>query len=118
MSISFYQKNMRRVRRIRESIPDGLARVASAIISRLARPMAHREFSSYGNGNNRARLPFAAQPWALKVGDQMVNGDFVLEPPREGGNGSVILKVTGGWKGHEIAVPSRIPIAIWPSLNS
>src|SRR5438067_974890 len=112
MKTGVYQNSKRGVRPVREALSIALARCASAVICKLVRPMAKREFANKGDGKNLARLPFAAQPRALKVGDQLVTGDFVLEPPRDGGNGSVIIKITGGWNGHEISVPSRIPIAI------
>lgn len=87
---------------------------AARIMAWFSRPLAARAYRSYGNGENRARIPFAAQPRALRIGDQLVSGDFVLAEPREGYNGSVRLLITGGWHGHEIDVPARIPIAIWP----
>lgn len=113
-----YQKIKWRMRRIRAATSEGLVRISSVILGKLARATAHQEFANKGNGDNRARLPFAAQPWALRVGDQLVTGDFVLEPPREGFNGRVVIKITGGHNGHEISLPSRIPVAIWPSLKS
>lgn len=118
MSIGIYQKSLRRLRQIQGAISSALVWAAAVATRRLARQMTHRAFANYGNGHNHARLPFAAQPRALQVGDQLVTGDFVLEPPREGFNGQVILKITGGWRGHEVSVPSRIPIAIWPRVKS
>ena len=61
------------------------------------------------------RLPFACDPRALRTGDQLVCGDYVLAEPEQGFNGSVRIKLTGGWDGHWIEVPSRLPIAIWPN---
>lgn len=66
----------------------------------------------YGNGDNMLRTMRLAQPCALKVGDILATGDRVLSPPREGGNGSVLLHLTGGFNGHWVEVPARIPIAL------
>lgn len=65
-----------------------------------------------GSGDNRLRTEWAAQPWALQVGDVLATGDEILTEPTEAGNGGVTIKLTGGRDGHEIEVPSRIPIAL------
>jgi hypothetical protein len=65
-----------------------------------------------GSGHNRLRTPRLSQPGALKVGDVLATGDSVLSEPREGGNGAVLIHLTGGWHGHWISVPARIPIAL------
>ena len=65
-----------------------------------------------GNGTNAFRAPRFAQPNVLKANDILANGDMVLSEPREGGNGSVLLHLTGGLKGHWVGVPARIPIAL------
>lgn len=65
-----------------------------------------------GNGTNRLRTDRLAQPGALQVGDILATGDKVLSSPREGGNGSVLIHLTGGFDGHWIGVPARIPIAL------
>ena len=61
---------------------------------------------------NRLRTSRLAQPGALEVGDILATGDVVLSTPREGGNGSVMIHLTGGLDGHWISVPARIPIAL------
>ncbi len=66
----------------------------------------------YGSGDNMLRTTRLAQPCALRVGDILATGDKVLSPPREGGNGSVLLHLTGGFNGHWVGVPARIPIAL------
>lgn len=66
----------------------------------------------YGNGTNMLRTERLAQPKALKIGDMLATGDRVLSEPREGGNGSVFIHLTGGFDGHWIDVPARIPIAL------
>jgi len=66
----------------------------------------------YGSGDNMLRTPRLSQPGALQVGDVLATGDRVLSLPREGGNGSVLIHLTGGFDGHWIGVPSRIPIAL------
>lgn len=66
----------------------------------------------YGSGDNMLRTTRLAQPCALRVGDILATGDRVLAPPREGGNGSVLLRLTGGFNGHWVGVPARIPIAL------
>jgi hypothetical protein len=66
----------------------------------------------YGTGENMLRTSRLAQPRALKVGDVLATGDRILSPPREGGNGSVMIHLSGGINGHLIEVPARIPIAL------
>ena len=66
----------------------------------------------YGSGDNMLRTTRLAQPCALKVGDILATGDKVLSPPREGGNGRVLLHLTGGFNGHWVGVPARIPVAL------
>jgi hypothetical protein len=66
----------------------------------------------YGSGNNRLRTATCANPSALVPGDVLINDDVVLSLPKEGGNGSVLIHLTGGTDGHWISVPSRIPIAL------
>jgi hypothetical protein len=66
----------------------------------------------YGNGDNLLRTDRLAQPKALRTGDILATGDEVLSEPREGGNGSVLLHLTGGFDGHWVGVPGRIPIAL------
>ena len=67
---------------------------------------------NHGLGVNMWRTPRLAQHCALIVGDLLATGDRVLSPPREGGNGSVLLHLTGGFDGHWVGVPARIPIAL------
>ncbi len=65
-----------------------------------------------GSGNNRLRTHYFSQPRVLKKGDVLSTGDRLLSPPREGGNGSVLLHLTGGIDGHWISIPARLPIAL------
>ncbi len=64
------------------------------------------------SGENMLRTERLAQPRALEIGDILATGDRVLSPPREGGNGSVLLHLTDGFDGHWVDVPARIPIAL------
>lgn len=66
----------------------------------------------YGSGNNSLRTATCANPSTLVPGDILVNDDVVLSLPKEGGNGSVLIHLTGGTDGHWVGVPSRIPIAL------
>lgn len=66
----------------------------------------------YGSGHNMLRTTRVVQPRALRVGDILATGDRVLSLPREGGNGSVLIHLTGGVNGHWIGVPARIPVAL------
>lgn len=67
---------------------------------------------SKGNGDNRLRTTRFSQPAALKVGDILASGCRVVSEPREGGNGSILIHLTGGRDGHWIDVPARIPVAL------
>lgn len=76
-------------------------------------PIGYEEFIlNRGSGNNQLRTYYFSHPEVLKKGDVLANGDRLLSPPREGGNGSVLLHLTGGVYGHWIGVPARIPIAL------
>jgi hypothetical protein len=65
-----------------------------------------------GSGENHLRTDRLAQPAALVAGDILADGSRVLSEPREGGNGAVLIHLTGGFGGAWISVPSRIPIAL------
>ena len=65
-----------------------------------------------GSGSNLLRTSRLAQPRALQVGDVLADGSTVLSEPREGGNGSVLIHLAGGWDGHWVDVSGRIPIAL------
>lgn len=65
-----------------------------------------------GSGECRLRTRKFSQPGALKVGDVLATDCVILSPPREGGNGAVLIHLTGGHHGHWISVPARIPIAL------
>jgi hypothetical protein len=70
------------------------------------------EFERYeGCGINRLRTPLFAQPGALKKGDVLVTGEQVISDPREGGNGAVLIHLSGGEHGTWLSLPARIPIA-------
>lgn len=76
-------------------------------------PLNLKEFiQKKGSGECRLRTNFLAQPGALKKGDILADGSRVLSEPRDGGNGSVLLHLTGGFDGAWISVPARIPIAL------
>jgi hypothetical protein len=68
-----------------------------------------------GAGVNRLRTDLCANPGALREGDVLADGDKVLSAPREGGNGRVLIHLTGGHEGHWVAVPGRIPVALQAS---
>lgn len=76
-------------------------------------PMSFDEYARHkGSGLNYLRTDRLSQPSALQEGDVLATGCRVLSVPREGGNGSVLLHLSGGFRGHWISVPSRIPIAL------
>jgi len=70
-----------------------------------------------GNGSNLLRTDSVAQPRALRRGDVLSNGDRVLATPREGYNGSVWVLLSGGFHGHWIPLPARIPVALLTKTN-
>lgn len=49
-----------------------------------------------GSGNNMLRTEKYSQPRALKDGDVLITGETVVGEPREGGNGSVLVKLSDG----------------------
>lgn len=76
-------------------------------------PMNFDEFiDERGSGGDRLRTLRFAQPGALKEGDVLANGDRLISPPREGGNGSILIHLTGGSFGRWMDVPACIPIAL------
>ena len=76
-------------------------------------PIGYEEYiRNRGSGHNLLRTMRFSHPGVLKNGDVLANGDRLLSPPREGGNGAVLLHLTGGFDGHWISVPARIPIAL------
>ena len=76
-------------------------------------PMDIAKFArTKGGGICRLRTSRLAQPGALKEGDVLATGCRLLHEPREGGNGNVLLHLTGGTYGHWIEVPARIPVAL------
>jgi hypothetical protein len=68
-----------------------------------------------GSGDNRLRTAYCAQPRALVQGDILVTGERVLCSPREGGNGAVLVKLSGHTRGTWLSFPSRTAIALLPS---
>lgn len=64
------------------------------------------------SGDNFLRTAYAAQPRALKEGDILLTGERVLCPPRDGGNGRVLVKVSGGVRGTWMDLPSGTPISL------
>ena len=71
-----------------------------------------------GSGDNFLRTAYAAQPRALKEGDILLTGERVLCPPREGGNGRVLVKVSGCEGGTWLDFPSRTAIALLSSFEN
>ena len=67
-----------------------------------------------GRGFNWLRTAYCAQPEALVVGDILVTGERVLHPPREGGNGSVLVCLSGSKHGMWLSFPSRTALALLP----
>ncbi len=80
-------------------------------LQRYGRTLTLEEYAT-GNGDNYLRTAQLAQPSALRKGDILATGCEVLSEPREGGNGSVLIHITGGFNGAWIDVASRIPIAL------
>lgn len=77
------------------------------------RPYGFEEhLRKYGSGVNMLRTVRVAQPQALKRGDILATGERILAEPRQGFNGAVWVKMTGGNNGHWIELPSRIPLAL------
>ncbi|QQR64832.1 hypothetical protein IPH92_04730 [Candidatus Kaiserbacteria bacterium] len=71
-----------------------------------------------GRGDNFLRTAYAAQPRALKEGDILLTGERVLCPPRDGGNGRVLVKVSGRIRGTWLDFPSGTAIALLPSFEN
>ena len=66
-----------------------------------------------GCGQNYLRTARFAQPGGLKVGDILATGEKVLSPPREGGNGAVLVHLSSGRKdGTWLSFPSRTALAL------
>lgn len=85
---------------------------------------------NFSNGEHRlvpARIPLQLQsektgvyPTELHVGHILQTGCVILDEPKEIGSvewhddqDEVELKLTGGWEGHEISVPSDLAIAVF-----
>lgn len=56
---------------------------------------------------SRVRTKQYAHVGALVPDDRLINGDRVLSPPREGGNGAVLLHLSGGAKGYWFSYPAK-----------
>jgi|GEM_PF-3772256 len=67
-----------------------------------------------GDGSNMLRTETCCQPRALQPGDWLMTGDRVLAYPKEGGNGSVMVWMTGGHEGHHVDIGARWPLAMAP----
>jgi len=68
-----------------------------------------------GNGKNLLRdcVDFRySQPRALEIGDILITGEIVISEPREGGNGAVLVHLSGGKRGTWLSFPARIAIAL------
>ncbi|OHA93985.1 MAG: hypothetical protein A3E02_00930 [Candidatus Zambryskibacteria bacterium RIFCSPHIGHO2_12_FULL_38_34] len=65
-----------------------------------------------GSGHNLLRTKRFGQPRTLKVGDILVTGEKVLSPPREGGNGAVLVHLSGRKHGTWLSFPSRTALAL------
>ncbi len=68
-----------------------------------------------GRGYNNLRTDFCCMPGVLKKGDILATGETVVELPREGGNGSVLVCLgTSSEDKHRVwlGLPARIPLAL------
>lgn len=65
-----------------------------------------------GNGGNRLRNERYSQPGALEVGDILITGERVISPPREGGNGAVLVHLSGRKDGVWLSFSSRTALAL------
>jgi hypothetical protein len=65
-----------------------------------------------GSGCNRLRTTRFAQPGALQIHDRLVTGEEVISEPREGGNGTVYIHLSGRKNGTWLGVPACIPLAL------
>jgi hypothetical protein len=65
-----------------------------------------------GNGNNGLRNDCYSQPRVLEVGDVLITGERVISPPREGGNGAVLVHLSGHEKGTWLSFPGRTALAL------
>ncbi|MES3031132.1 MAG: hypothetical protein V4697_01825 [Patescibacteria group bacterium] len=76
-------------------------------------PIGWKEYKERGGGYpSILRTKHVAQPSTLKVGDILGTGEEIISPPREGGNGSVLIHLAGGDRGTWLDVPARIPLAL------
>ena len=68
----------------------------------------------HGNGSNRLRTKFVAQPHTLRQGDFLATGTRIIAGQRLGVNSSILLKLSKfGW----VELASRLPIALSGSKN-
>lgn len=65
-----------------------------------------------GGDPQNIRTDRYSHPAVLEMGDTLATGQKLLSPPRDGGNKSVLLHLTGGLHGDWISVPARIPVAL------
>lgn len=65
-----------------------------------------------GSGDNNLRNRCYSQPSVLEVGDVLITGERVISPPREGGNGAVLVHLSGCKMGTWLSFPSRIALAL------
>lgn len=67
-----------------------------------------------GKGLFFLRTSTAAQASALRVGDILATGEQVLSEPRCGGDGMILIHLSGGSHGFWLHVPARLPIGLRP----
>jgi len=82
-------------------------------LSNCGRPYGLKEWvKERGSGQNLLRTERFCQPSVLRVDDILVTGEKVLSPPREGGNGAVLVHLSGPKNGTWLSFPSRIALAL------
>lgn len=74
--------------------------------------MRHRPKTQSEIRTSESLFTMTPKEEALREADELMTGDKVLSPSREGGNGSVLVHLTGGHDGHWVSMPSRIPVAL------
>lgn len=93
----------------------------------LGSPLYYRcpvDYSTYiatrGGGANPLRTEFCANPAALVIGDILASGETVCELPRDGGNGSVYVRLSTDNGNHKVWLdyPARTVLALLPAAGN
>jgi hypothetical protein len=93
----------------------------------LGHPLSPRQPMDYptyianrGSGMNLLRTEFCANPAALIIGDILASGETVCELPREGGNGSVLVRLSTDNGKHKVWLkyPARTVLALLPAAGN